>query len=35
LYSGHPVHVAFAPHGWLSEVEAFIELDYVSLGEDG
>jgi hypothetical protein len=35
LCSGHLVHVAFAPDRWLSEVEAFIELDYVALGEDG
>jgi|GEM_PF-1262272 hypothetical protein len=34
-YNSHPVHVAFVQERWLPEVEAFIELDYVSLGEDG
>ncbi len=30
-YNSDPVHVAFVQERWLPEVEAFVELDYVSL----
>jgi hypothetical protein len=30
-YNGHPDHVAFVQERWLSEVEEFLEIDYVRL----
>lgn len=30
-YNGHPVHVAFLRHRWISEVEDFLEIDYAPL----
>ncbi len=31
VYNDHPVHVAFVRDRWIPEVEAFMEIDYVSL----
>ena len=30
-YSSHPVHVAFVESRWVTEVEDFLEVDYVPL----
>jgi heme-degrading monooxygenase HmoA len=30
-YNDHPDHVAFVQGRWIPEVEAFMEIDYVSL----
>jgi len=30
-YNRHPDHVAFVQRRWISEVEEFLELDYVKL----
>jgi hypothetical protein len=30
-YNNHPLHVAFVRDRWLTEVEDFMEIDYVSL----
>jgi len=32
-YNVHPDHVAFVRDHWVPEVEAFLEIDYVPLGE--
>ena len=32
-YNSHPDHVAFVRDRWVPEVEAFLEADYVLLGE--
>ena len=31
-YNNHPDHVAFVRDRWVPEVEAFMEIDYVTLG---
>jgi hypothetical protein len=33
-YNVHPDHVAFVRDHWVPEVEAFLEIDYVPLGQD-
>jgi hypothetical protein len=32
-YNVHPDHVAFVRDHWVPEVESFLEIDYVPLGE--
>ncbi|MDP3896864.1 MAG: Dabb family protein [Mesorhizobium sp.] len=32
-YNVHPAHMAFVRDLWIPEVEAFMEIDYVALGE--
>ncbi len=31
-YNVHPLHVAFVKERWLTEVTAFMEIDYVPMG---
>jgi len=33
LYNDHADHIAFVRDRWIPEVEAFLEIDYIPLGE--